>query len=289
MRNYFKKTACSLAAAVIMAAAVYAQAPSEKSVMVFGAKINYVEAGDPAKPKLILLHGLGGSITNWQTNIAALAQENHVIALDQVGFGKSDKPILKYRVGTLVDFLDKFMAEIKVEKASLAGNSLGGWVAALTAIKYPGRVEKLILVDAAGIVPASYSEADVYQLNNSTRDEIRANMKRIFANPVFQSNEALVDQFLTARVSAGDGNTINSLIESIRRKEDFLNGRLGEIKKPTLIIWGKQDGLLPVTDANTFYKGIAGSELVLLENAGHAPQFEKPVEFNQAVIAFLKK
>jgi pimeloyl-ACP methyl ester carboxylesterase len=261
-------------------------------VTVFGAKIRYLEAGDATKPTVILLHGLGGSAENWHfnaavSNINALAANYHVIAPDQIGFGKSDKPLLKYRVGTYTDFLDKFMAELKIEKAHLVGNSLGGWIAGLMAIKYPNRVEKLVLADAAGIVPANVNTDEIYQLNNSTRDEIRANLKRIFANPLFQNNEALVDQFLTARIAAGDGYTINSLIESIRRKEDFLNDRLGEIKKPALIIWGKQDGLLPVADANVFNKGIAGSQLVIFDNCGHVPQFEKAAEFNKAVLEFL--
>jgi pimeloyl-ACP methyl ester carboxylesterase len=273
---------------VLFSAAAFGQAP-EKTATVFGAKINYLEAGDPAKPTVILLHGLGGSTANWAMNVAALSQNYHVIALDQVGFGKSDKPFLKYRVGTFVDFLDKFMSELKIESASLVGNSMGGWVAALMAIKYPNRVNKIVLADAAGIVPPNFGEAQVYQLNNSTRDEIRANMKLIFANPALQNNEALVDQFMTARVSSNDGGTINSIIESIKRKEDFLNGRLGEIKKPTLIIWGKQDGLLPVADAYSFNKGIAGSEIMIFDACGHAPQFEKAADFNKAVLEFFGK
>src|SRR5687768_14387107 len=138
-----------LAVILFSVCSVAAQAQQEKAVTVFGAKINYVEAGDPAKPKVILLHGLGGSIANWVMNTPAIAQNYHVIALDQVGFGKSDKPALKYRVGTYVDFLDKFMAELKIERASLVGNSMGGWVAAWMAIKYPNRVEKIVLADAA--------------------------------------------------------------------------------------------------------------------------------------------
>src|SRR5688572_18126789 len=289
MKTHSRVLVWAFVFAVLTAAPAFSQAPQEKTATVFGAKINYVEAGDPTKPKVILLHGLGGSIANWVMNTPAIAQNYHVIALDQVGFGKSDKPALKYRIGTYVDFLDKFMAELKIEKASLVGNSMGGWVAAWTAIKYPNRVEKIVLADAAGIVPANFSETQVYQLNNSTRDEIRANMKLIFANPALQNNEALVDQFMTARVTAGDGGTINSLIESIKRREDFLNDRLGEIKKPTLIIWGKQDGLLPVADAHTFNKRIAGSELLLFDQCGHAPQFEKAADFNKAVLAFLAK
>ncbi len=275
---------------LIFAFAAFAQtaAPQEKTVTVFGAKIRYLESGDAAKPTVILLHGLGAQAESWQLNIAALAANYHVIAPDQIGFGKSDKPFLKYRVGTYADFLDKMMAELKIEKASLVGNSLGGWVAALTAVKYPNRVEKIVLADAAGIAPPAIDFERIYQLNNSTRDEVRANLKLIFFNPMFQNNETLVDQFMTQRITTNDGYTINSLIESIKRKEDFLDTRLGEIKKPTLIIWGKQDGLIPLADGEKFNKGIANSQLVVFENCGHVPQFEKAADFNKKIIEFLQ-
>ncbi len=273
----------------ILAVAAFAQAPQEKSVAVFGANIRYLEAGDPAKPTVILVHGLGAQAESWNFTIPALAASYHVIAPDQIGFGKSDKPFLKYRVGTLVDFLDKFMAELKIEKASLVGNSMGGWVSALMAVKYPNRVEKIVLADSAGILPAVVDEKQIYQLNNSTRDEIRANLKLLFASPALQNNEALVDQFFAMRVTVNDGYTINAVIESIKRREDFLNDRLGEIKKPTLIVWGKEDKLLPLADATTFNKGIAGSELVIFDACGHVPQFEKAADFNKTVIAFLAK
>lgn len=275
---------------LIFSVGVFAQnAPQEKTVTIFGAKIRYLEAGDAAKPKVILLHGLGAQAESWALTIPTLAQNYHVIAPDQVGFGKSGKPLLKYRVATYVDFLDKFMSELKIEKAHLVGNSMGGWISGLMAIKYPNRVGKIVLADAAGIIPANVDINQIYQLNNSTRDEIRANLKLIFANPVLQNNESLVDQFFTQRVSANDGYTINSIIDSIKRKEDFLNDRLGEIKKPTLIIWGKQDGLLPVSDATIFNKGIANSELLIFESCGHVPQFEKAADFNKAVLTFLSK
>jgi pimeloyl-ACP methyl ester carboxylesterase len=270
-------------------AALAQTAPQEKTATIFGAKIRYLEAGDQAKPTVILLHGLGAQAESWQLNIAPLAQNFHVIAPDQIGFGKSDKPLLKYRLGTYVDFLDKFMSELKIEKASLVGNSMGGWVAGLMATKYPNRVTKIVLVDAAGLAPKEIDLNRIYQLNNSTRDEIRANLKLIFASAALQNNEALVDQFMTQRITVNDGYTINALIESIKRREDFLDNRLGEIKKPTLIIWGKQDGLLPLADGEKFNKGIANSEFVVFDNCGHAPQFEKAVDFNKKVLEFLGK
>ena len=275
---------------LIFAFAAFAQAaPQEKTATVFGAKIYYLEAGDAAKPTVILLHGLGSSGVSWQLNIAPLAANYHVIVPDQIGFGKSDKPMLKYRVGTYADFLDKFMSEIKVEKAHLVGNSLGGWVAAWTAIKYPNRVEKIVLADAAGLKLREIDLKQIYGLNYSTRDEIRQLVKLVFYNQAIFGSEIFIDQSMNIRVQANDGYTINSLIESIKRDEDFLNNRLSEIKKPTLIIWGKQDGLLPVSDAETFNKGIAGSELVIFDQCGHAPQVEKAADFNKKVLEFLSK
>ena len=275
---------------VLLLASAHAMAQAqEKSVTVFSAKINYLEAGDPSKPKVILLHGLGGNATNWAFNMPALAANYHVIAIDQLGFGKSDRAMIKYRVATYVDFLDKFMSELKIEKASLVGNSLGGWVAALTAIKYPNRVEKIVLADAAGLKPPDIDLAQIYSLNYSTRDEVRLLVKLVFYNQAIFGSEAMIEQSMAVRVAANDGYTINSLIESIKRNEDFLNGRLGEIKKPTLIVWGKQDGLLKVTDADEFKRGIAGSELIVFDQCGHVPMVEKAADFNKAVLAFLAK
>ncbi|MCD9188000.1 MAG: alpha/beta fold hydrolase [Pyrinomonadaceae bacterium] len=284
-----KKLFCTKFIILLFAFAIFAQTPVEKNVTVFGAKIRYLEAGDAAKPTVFLLHGLGAQAESWALTIPALSANYRVIAPDQVGFGKSDKPLLKYRVATYADFLDKFMSELKIEKAHLVGNSMGGWVATLFAIKYPNKVGKLVLADSAGIVPANADINQIYQLNNSTRDEIRANLKLIFANPMLQNNEGLVDQFFTQRVIANDGYTINAIIESIKRKEDFLNGELGKVAKPTLIIWGKQDGLLPVSDATIFNKGIKDSELLIFDNCGHVPQFEKAPDFNKAVSEFLNK
>src|SRR5207248_7906451 len=94
--------------------------------------------------------GLADNVAIWDPVIPALAARFRVIALDQIGFGRSDKPLLNYRVSTLVDFLDVFLTELKIERASLVGNSLGGWVAAAYALAHPERVERLVLSDAAG-------------------------------------------------------------------------------------------------------------------------------------------
>jgi len=263
-----------------------AAAPPGKEVTVFGQKIHYVEAG--SGPAVVLLHGLGGSTVNWAFNVQALAQKYRVIVPDQIGFGRSDKPFINYRVGTYADFLDKFLDELKVEKASLVGNSMGGWVAALYALQRPARVERLVLVDSAGFrPPKEFDLSALIGLNPSTREGVRQLAPLIFANRQWL-NDAAVDQMLAQRISAGDGHTIQSLVESIHRGEDMLDGRLGGIKQPTLIVWGREDGLTPLArEGERFKREMPGAQLVVFDNCGHIPQVEKAAEFNAAVLKFL--
>src|SRR5882724_9439071 len=123
-------------------------APVDKVASVYGAKVHYVDAGTGSP--VILLHGLADDVGVWESAIAPLAAKYRVVALDQIGFGRSDKPLLNYRISTFVDFLHGFMSELKIERASLIGNSLGSWVAAAYALEHPERIERLVLSDAAG-------------------------------------------------------------------------------------------------------------------------------------------
>ncbi|HEY9285923.1 MAG TPA: alpha/beta fold hydrolase [Pyrinomonadaceae bacterium] len=261
--------------------------PAGKVVTVFGQKIHYVEAG--TGPVVVLLHGLGGNTSNWAFNVPALAQKYRVVVPDQIGFGRSDKPFINYRVGTYADFLDKFLDELKIEKASLVGNSMGGWIAALYALQKPARVERLVLVDAAGFrLPKEFDLAALSGLNPSTRDATRQLAVMIFANKQLAASDAAIDAMLAQRISAGDGHTIQSLIESIHRGEDMLDGRLGAIKQPTLVVWGREDRLTPLArEGERFKREIVGSRLVVFDNCGHGPQFECAADFNAAVLKFL--
>jgi 2-hydroxy-6-oxonona-2,4-dienedioate hydrolase len=268
------------------AAQITATQAADKEVTVFGQKIHYVEAG--SGPVVVLLHGLGGNATNWAFQIPALAEKYRVVVPDQVGFGRSDKPLVNYRVGTYADFLDKFLDELKVEKATLVGNSMGGWIAALYTLQRPARVERLVLVDAAGFrPPKEFDLAALSGLNPSTRAGMKSLAALVFFNPLLKT-DAAVDAMLTQRLSAGDGYTIQSLVESIYRGEDMLDGRLSAVKQPTLLVWGREDGLTPLArEGERFQKEIAGARLVVFEACGHVPQVEKAAEFNAAVMAFL--
>ncbi|HEY0762801.1 MAG TPA: alpha/beta hydrolase [Pyrinomonadaceae bacterium] len=279
------KTRIWLLIAITFCMASLANAQTAKETTVFGQKIHYVEAG--SGPTVILLHGLGGSTQVWQLNIAALAEKYHVVVPDQIGFGKSDKPLVNYRIRTYVDFLDQFCKQLKIERASLVGNSMGGWIAAAFTASFPDRVDKLVLVDAAGHAPPKDFDTRVfYGLNPTTRDGMKVLVAKVFYNKLFLT-DAAIDQAIATRLAAGDGYTINSITESIIRGEDYLDDTVKTIKRPTLLIWGKQDGLVAVAEGELFKKDIAGSQLVVFDQCGHMPQIEKPAEFNAAVIKFL--
>jgi len=279
------KTRIVLLIAIALFVTLVAKAQTPKEVLVFGQKIQYVEAG--SGPTVILLHGLGGSSQVWQFSIPALAAKYHVIVPDQIGFGKSDKPLVNYRIRTYVDFLDQFCKQLGIERATLVGNSMGGWIAAMFTASFPDRVDKLVLVDAAGYAPPKDFDTRVFfGLNPTTREGMKVLIAKVFYNKAFQT-DAFIDQSIAARLAAGDGYTINSITESIIRGEDFLDDLVKTIRRPTLIIWGRQDGLVPLAEGERFNKDIAGSKMIVIDQCGHAPNAEKPGEFNAAVLKFL--
>lgn len=277
---------CGLAVSAAAQTASPAAAVQDKYATVYGAKIHYLEAG--SGPVVILLHGLGGDATNWAPTIGPLAQKYRVIVPDQIGFGKSEKPLINYRVGTLVDFLAGLYKELKIERASLVGNSLGGWTVTAFALTHPEKVDRLVLVDAAGFALTGDLDPKVLNgLNPSTRAAVKEMMPLIFHNPQMFTSDAAVDAFFTRRVSAGDGYTIQRFIDSIGHGQDVLDNKLGAIKQPTLIVWGREDGLTPLAMGERFKKEIGGSQLFIIEKCGHVPQLEKPAEFNAALMKFL--
>jgi len=284
----------SLAAAVVLLAlaAVHPQSPplpsgaSDKTATVFGSKIRYLDAG--SGPAVVLLHGLGGDSSHWAPAIGALSQKFRVIVPDQIGFGRSDKPFLNYRVGTLVDFLDGLFRELKLERASLVGSSLGGWTAAAFALAHPEKVARLALVGSAGFALApDFDPRALNKLNPSTLEGARALLSSVFYNRETFASAAAAEQLLARHATVGDGYTIQRFVESIARREDVLDNRLSALKAPTLIIWGREDALTPLALAERFKREIAGAELVVIDKCGHVPQLEKPAESNAALLGFL--
>lgn len=258
-----------------------------KSVEVLGQKIRYHESG-AGDSVVIFLHGLGGYADNWVMNAPAFASRYHVFVPDQIGFGSSDKPFLNYRVQTMVDFLDAFYRKMGIQRATLIGNSLGGWIAAAYALAYPEKVDRLVLVDSAGLVSTTTDRNVLLGLNPSSVAGMRAVLNLILYNKAIVT-DAFAEQAFAGHMRNNDGYTINAFIDSIQRREDVLDGRLGSIKQRTLVVWGAQDALTPIAMGNAMHEGIAGSEMVTLDQCGHVPQSECSGRFNEAVLNWLGK
>jgi len=260
------------------------QQPAGNSVSVFGAKLHYVDTGSGSV--VVLLHGLADDVGVWESAIAPLAAKYRVVALDQIGFGRSDKPLLNYRASTFVDFLDGFLSELKIDRASLVGNSLGGWVAADFALTHPERINRLVLCNAAGYAAVSKTmdPRALSALRLVSREDIRYLGPLTFHDKRFYED---VDLAFKQHVSAGDNHTVNQLLDSMIRGEDVLDNRLAAIKQPTLILWGREDRLIPLNFAERFHKEITGSRLRVIDSCGHMPQVECPKEFVTAVLDFL--
>ena len=259
---------------------------ADKFAMVYGAKIHYVETGTGAP--LILIHGLADNVAVWDSVISPLAARFRVVALDQIGFGRSDKPLLSYRVSTFVDFLAGFLNELKIERASLVGNSFGGWIAAAFTLAHPERVERLVLCDAAGYgtLAQTMDGRALSALKLASRDDIRYLGTLTFHNKQFYE-EAAVDAAFVERIRTGDSYTISQVLDSMTHGEDVLDNRLAVIKQPTLVLWGREDKLIPLSFGERFHKEIAGSRLRVIDNCGHMPHVECPEKFNDALLQFL--
>jgi pimeloyl-ACP methyl ester carboxylesterase len=206
---------------------------------------------------------------------------------DQIGFGRSDKPLLDYSVQTYVDFLNEFLRQLKVEKASLVGESLGGWIAALYVAEIGGGahlipVEKLVLVDAAGLK----QDQPIPDLNPSSLAAMRGVLEAVFYDTSWVNEDALRKIF-TDKLAVKDSYTVRSFLGNPTREKERLDDRMASIKAPTLVVWGKQDRLLPITSGERYAAGIPGAKMVSFEKCGHVPPVEKTEEFLAAVMPFL--
>jgi len=263
-----------------------AQQPQDKTILVFGQTIHYWDVG--SGPVLVLVHGLGSSKDgDWGRVVAPLSKKYRVIAMDQIGFGRSDKPLIDYKIQTYVDFLNEFLRSLKVEKASFMGESLGGWISALYAAEISGGahlvpVEKLVLVDAAGL----QQDKPIPNLNPSTLADMRKLLEAVFYDTSWVTDEVLQKSF-TDKLAKHDGYTVHAILSNPSLAAERLDDRLAQIHVPTLVVWGKQDTLLPITSGERYAAGIAGAKLVSFDQCGHVPPVEKATEFVPVVEAFI--
>jgi pimeloyl-ACP methyl ester carboxylesterase len=254
-----------------------------KYVTVYGARIHYIEQG--TGPVVVLIHGLADDTSVWRDSMRPLARTYRTIAVDLIGHGRSAKPLFNYRPATFSDFFVGFLDALHIERATLVGNSLDGWVGLLVALRQPRRVERLVLVDSAGFADQEVPAV----LNPSTLEECRDLLRYVFVSPRLVDDPALAAEVLTKRVENGDSYTIATFLASARRNKDSIDGQLGSLTVPALIVWGEQDHLIPLPVGRRFARDIRGSGLKIIPKCGHVPPFECPDAFNEALLNFLSK
>jgi len=264
--------------------------PAKLSVPVFGQNIAFYDTG--SGPVVVLVHGFGSEARfDWGNVIPPLAEHHRVIALDQIGFGASDKPFVDYSIQTYVDFLGEFLRTLKIHEFTLAGESLGGWISALYTIESLApentgphalpKPRRLILEDAAGMSPLSSSPIPIA----GTLADARG------VAIVFHDKSRVTEEFVrenwAMKLKANDGFTQRSLRGNANTAKEVVSGRLGKITIPTLVVWGGSDELVPLAQGHAYAEGIPGARLAIIPECGHGPSIEKPAEFLAIVLPFI--
>lgn len=270
----------------------------DRYVKVKDVNIHYWTMG--TGPPLILIHGIGASVKYWQYNIGPLSQHYHVYAMDLVGFGRSEKPSVEYSLTYSSNFVADFMDSQSIKQASLVGNSLGGLVCLQFAINFSERVDKLVLVDTAGLGPELTWILRLMTLPvlgevlyGPNRTQMRLFHRMLFYDKRFVTDEWIEQNLEMARLPGARSSFLSVLRYGVNlgglRPEILkpLLMRIPKITSPTLIVWGAQDRIIPLSHAHIGHKMMANSQLHIFDRCGHVPQIEKAQEFNHLAIDFL--
>jgi pimeloyl-ACP methyl ester carboxylesterase len=289
-----------------------ADAAASRFLQAAGTNLHYIEAGS-GDPPIVLVHGLGSTVTKWRDVLPALGATRRTMALDLPGFGLSGAPRARYTFGFLAGGVRAFLDAAGVDRAVLVGNSLGGIIAMWLAAAWPERVAGLVLVDAAlplppgvrpdsgtivrmlaasvpGVGEALYSA----YVRRKTPDQIVAEgLARNVADPSRVSAATLELLRSEAAERARRPELRRPLMSVQRHLLWMLSAGRAEVERvaasvavPTLLLWGSKDALVPLAVGEHWVGRIPGAELVVLEGAGHNPQLEEPARFAGVVATF---
>ena len=268
----------------------------QKSIVVDGRNWPYLEGGDASKPLLLLVHGFAGDKDNWSMIAPYLTRDYHVIAPDLPGFGENERnPDLAYDLQAQTARLKAFADALGLSRPHVGGNSMGGWIALRYAIDYPDALASLILLNNAGVNGANESELQKQAANEDYNPLVLANLEdadRLVAMVVHKPPH--IPSRLKPVLYA-DGLKYRDQLDTIfwvnatEGRDHPLNDRLGEVKVPTLIIWGRHDKLLDVSCVPVLEAGIAGSVSHIFEHVGHVPMIEDPKATAAVIKGFLAK
>jgi len=269
-------------------------------VSVDGARVHFQEFGNSGDPPIVLIHGYTASTYVWHTVAPMLAESGlHVIAVDLLGFGFSEKPRwFDYSIDSQARMVSRFMDRIGIGRAVVVGSSYGGAVAATLALDYAERVEKLVLVGAVAndniknlpilrlvslpgigeVITPFLVDAKMYHRHRMRKTLSPANFGLI-------SNERV--EAIARPLAAADAH--HSLVATNRNwHANRITYDAHLINQPTLLIWGEDDRIIPITDGYTLHDRILHSRFVILKNCGHLPQEEKSEIFTELVAEFCR-
>lgn len=275
----------------------YAQSPSE-FISVEGMMVHYRDEGNPQDSlPIVLIHGTGASLHTFDAWTKALSPEYRVIRMDLPAFGLTG-PFLSrdYSMENYVAFIDQFLQAKGIQHCIIGGNSLGGEIAWRYTVEYPRQVEKLILIDAAGYplssksVPIAFKLAKLPIINKlavyiTPRSMIRKSVENVFVDKT-KVTESLVDRYFDLTLREGNRQAFVDRMQ-LERSTDH-TALIPTISQPCLVLWGDQDLLIPVDQAQQFHEDLPNDRLVILKGVGHVPMEESPEESVAAVLNFLK-
>lgn len=266
-------------------------------------EIAYVDEGQ-GEQVIVLIHGLGSYLPAWKKNIEGLKSSYRVIAIDLPGYGKSSKQPHSGKMSYYADVIRQFVQALNLEHVTLGGHSMGGQIAMVAALNYPEMVDKLVLIAPAGFEKFTEGQKQWFRnamtfegVKNTSTEDIQTNLAVNFYNMPKDAEFMITDRIIMRDAEDFD-HYVYAVVQSVYGMVDEpVLELLPQIKQPVLIIFGENDNLIPNRFLNPGKTSkvarigkdkIPNSELLMIPKAGHFVQFEKPVEVNQAIAAFLK-
>jgi pimeloyl-ACP methyl ester carboxylesterase len=268
-----------------------------RAVEVDGSEVSLVDTGGDGPP-LLWIHGLGGIWQNWLLNIPAFMDTHRCVAVDLPGFGQSELPAGEISIRGFAQTVARVCDELDVENPVVIGNSMGGFTGAELAVSFPTRVSKLVLVAAAGLSTEYLAREPLLAAARAfmaltARTGLRGNpvvkrqrIRRWALQAVVRYPERLSVPLTTELVAGANAPGFLSAFEALMGYS--FREKLERIEVPTLIVWGRNDMLVPVDDAEMFEHLIGdNAHSVIFDDTGHLPMLERPTRFNELLASFL--
>lgn len=253
-----------------------------------GLRVRYADRGF-GDSVVLLLHGFGGDLDNWMFNLDSLAEKHRLLALDLPGHGQSVKTNVDPSLSGMATFVRKFLDVLSVSSVHVVGHSMGGAIAMQLASDSPETVKSLGLICSAGLGPDINSDYLRGFVEAQSQQELKLVLQQLFADESLV-NLQLVNNLLNYKRMDGVEASLNALSETLisAGEQTFLTDNIVASGIPVLVIWGKQDRIIPVSHAQN-YSAAGGScvEVEIFDSAGHMVQMEKAYDVNRSLLNFL--